>query len=380
MAFSPVEKKVFTLIMRGMMKAKPKISDRWRRWTSGWATIIILVFMLVAGANICAAEDVWTGVERIVAVGDVHGDYENFIAVLRFAGIIDDQGNWSGGKTHLVQVGDILDRGPEPRKVMDLLMKLEPQARKAGGYIHPLIGNHEAMNVYGDLRYVSPSDYASFQIEGSQETEPKHPAGYAERLRQFGPDGKYGKWIRSHNAVIKINDTIFLHGGISPKYASYSIRQINDRIREELENSSKLPGGMVMDEEGPLWYRGMARGDEQALEPLVATVLKNLQAERIVIGHTFADGAVTPRLGGKILMIDIGLARLYDTFIRQACLVIENGKPYALHRGTRLELPSDNGKDMLRYLQAAAALDPQPSSLEKRIASLQSRLATDSKP
>jgi len=339
-----------------------------------------MVFALFQGVNLCAAEDVWTGVERIVAVGDIHGDYEHLVAVLLFAGIIDDQGNWSGGKTHLVQVGDLLDRGPEPRKAMDLLMKLEPQARAAGGYVHPLIGNHETMNIFGDLRYVAPSDYASFHVEGSLETEPGRPPGYAERQRQFGPDGKYGKWLRSHNTVIRINDTVFLHAGISPKYASYSIRQINDRVREELGDFSKLRGGMVVDEDGPVWYRGMAKGDEQALEPHVAAVLTNLKAERIVIGHTFADGAVTPRFGGKVLMIDVGLARLYDTFIRQACLVIEKGHPYALHRGTRLELPSKDAKDMLRYLQAAAALDPQPSSLEKRIAQLQSLLSTGSNP
>jgi hypothetical protein len=340
--------------------------------------MVVLVFAPIAGVKLCAAEDVWTGVERIVAVGDVHGDYEHFVVVLRFAGIIDDQGNWSGGKTHLVQTGDILDRGPEPRKAMDLLMKLERQAQEAGGHVHALVGNHEALNVLGDLQYVSPSDYASFQVEGSPETEPGRPRGYAERQRQFGPDGRYGKWIRSHNAVIRINDTVFLHGGIGAKYASYSIRRINDRVREELSDFSRLQGGIVMDQEGPLWYRGMAKGDERTLGPLVVAVLKNFQAGRIVIGHTFADGAVTPRFGGKVLMIDVGLARLYDTFIRQSCLVIENGIPYALHRGTRLELPSDGGKDMLRYLQAAAALDPQPSSLEKRIALLQSRLATGS--
>ena len=93
---------------------------------------------------------IWTGVERTVAVGDVHGDYDQLAAVLKSAGLIDEQGNWSGGKTHLVQNGDVLDRGPDSRKAMDLLMRLEKQAAEAGGYVHALIGNHEAMNVYGD--------------------------------------------------------------------------------------------------------------------------------------------------------------------------------------------------------------------------------------
>jgi hypothetical protein len=267
----------------------------------------------------------------------------------------------------------MVDRGPDGRKVMDLLIKLEPQARRAGGYVHALIGNHEAMNVYGDVRYVSEADFASYQSESSEE-EPGKPQGYTGHSKLWGPNGTYGKWVRSHNTIIKINDTVFVHGGIGPKYASDTIRQINDRIREELNDPSKLPGGWVMDEEGPLWYRGLAEGDQEALGTHVAMVLKQLKAARMVIGHTFTDGAITPRFGGKVLLIDIGLARIYDPLLRQECLVIEKGKPFVLHRGTRLELPSDEGKDMLRYLKAAAALDPQPSSLQKRIADLEAKI------
>ena len=101
-------------------------------------------------------------VDRVVAVGDIHGDYEQFVKVLASAGLIDGNGNWTGGKTHLVQTGDILDRGPDSRAVMDLLIKLQQQAAQAGGGVHCLIGNHEAMNVYGDRRYVSPGEYAAF--------------------------------------------------------------------------------------------------------------------------------------------------------------------------------------------------------------------------
>lgn len=343
--------------------------------------LVLASALALAPSSAPAAEDVWSGVERVVAVGDVHADYEQLVRVLRSTGLIDAQGNWSGGKTHLVQTGDAVDRGPNSRMVLDLLMKLEDQARRAGGYVHALIGNHDAMDVYGDLRYVSPSDFASFaadeaaQKRNRQDEAAGHPAGYSERLRQFSPDGKYGKWILGHNAVIRIDDTVFVHGGISPKYASYSIRQINNRVREELQDRSQLEGGMVTDTDGPLWYRGMASGDEKALDPHVQKVLKHFNASRVVIGHTFADGAVTPRFGGKVLMIDIGLARLYDTFDRLACLVIENGKPYAMHQGKRLELPVDAGKDMLRYLKEAAALDAPPSSLLKRIAQLQESLA-----
>jgi Calcineurin-like phosphoesterase len=352
------------------------------------------------------AEDAWKGVDRVVAIGDVHGDYEQFVAVLRCAKLIDSQERWSGGKTHLVQTGDTLDRGPDSRKVMDLLMKLEKEARRAGGWVHCLIGNHEAMNIYGDLRYVSPGEFAAFRDRNSEKAreelyskdqeriksssppesvpvfdeafrkkwESEHPLGYAEHRRELGPAGKYGKWIRSHNAVIKIDNTLFLHGGIGPKYVDLKVGLINERVGEELEDFTKLRGGMVMDGEGPLWYRGLAQEDETTLEPHVKAVLKNHQAERIVIGHTPTEGAILTRFRDKVLLIDVGLSRVFDSRPRMACLLIERGKPYALHRGQKLELPADSGSDSLRYLRQAAALDPSPSPLEKRITELEATL------
>jgi hypothetical protein len=349
--------------------------------------------LLCAGATrLRAAQErgpgIWTGVDRVVAVGDVHGDADQLIAVLKSAGLIDDQGNWTGAKTHLVQNGDILDRGPDSRRAMDLLIRLEKQAADAGGYVHDLIGNHEAMNVYGDFRYTSAGEYAAFRDENSEKLrnaefqkehpadrakwEAQHPLGYFELRQQMGPEGYYGKWIASHDSVIKINDALFLHGGISPKYASMKIKDINQRVRDELKDPTpaRLQGGIANDQDGPLWYRGLAQGDD-SLASLVDKILKNFGVDWIVIGHTYANAAITPRFDGKVILIDIGLSRVYDGIGKVGCLVIENGKPYVLHRGTRLELPTDAGNDLLQYLKKAAALDPPPSPLIKRIAELE---------
>src|SRR5688500_2591879 len=91
-----------------------------------------------------AAEDSWSDVDRIVAIGDLHGDYDAFLSLLRTTGLVDEKNKWSGGKTHLVITGDILDRGPDSRKIFDLLFDLEKRAKSAGGYVHSLTGNHEA--------------------------------------------------------------------------------------------------------------------------------------------------------------------------------------------------------------------------------------------
>ncbi len=350
-----------------------------------------------------SGEDSWPAAERIVAIGDVHGDYEQFFTLLQEAGLVNKKGRWTGGKAHLVQTGDIPDRGPHTRKIMDLMMRLEKQARKAGGRVHALIGNHETMNIYGDLRYVTPEEFGAFRDSNSERVRQafweqhvenlkkkaaasgqkvtitdqekkewfkKHPLGYFEHRLAWGPKGKYGKWVRSHNTVIKIGDTLFVHGGISPRFADASIREINETVRKELNDFRLLKEGITVAEDGPLWYRGLARGDEQELAPHVDAVLANYGVKRIVIGHTPTAGTVIPRFGGKVLMIDVGLSKYYGR--RRACLVIENGKPYTLHRGKRLELPGNSRESLVEYLSAAAALDPPPSPLEPLIQQIRS--------
>jgi TPR repeat protein len=278
----------------------------------------------VAAPSAAPIPDTWTGVERVVAVGDVHGDYEMFVKVLQSAALIDGNGDWAAGKTHLVQTGDVLDRGPDSRAVMDLLMKLEKQSAAAGGAVHCLIGNHEAMNVYGDLRYVSPGEYAAW---AGSNPEPNREVTYEQYRAAFSPQGLYGKWIRSHNAAIKIDRTLYLHAGLGEKYATWTIDRINREVREELDDLTRLHGGIVTDEEGPLWYRGLAKGDDTAL---VDKLLKQYDVDRIVIGHTYANGAVTPRFGGKVFLIDVGISRFYDNTGKIGCLEISKGQPHSI--------------------------------------------------
>ena len=196
-------------------------------------------------AKTAAAEErpyEWSGVSRIVSVGDIHGAYDNLIRVLQNADIVDEDGDWIGGSTHLVQNGDMVDRGPDSRKVMDFLMDLEKQAKKAGGAVHVLIGNHEAMNIVGILDLVSEEEYRSYansdsrrlrdkafesyfegvrreakekkarapsKREARREFEQTYPIGYIEHRQAFARDGRYGRWIRSLNTGIRINEVVF---------------------------------------------------------------------------------------------------------------------------------------------------------------------------
>ena len=341
---------------------------------------------------------------RLVAVGDVHGDHDQFVAVLRDAGLVDQRLRWTGGRSHLVQTGDRLDRGADSRKVMDLLMRLEKEAAKAGGRVHALLGNHEAMNVLGDLRDVSPGEFAAFADGGSarrrdalwerlreqrrkrgepapseaerSEFDAQHPLGWVEHRQAFAAKGRYGAWLGRQNAVIRIGDTLFLHGGLSPKYADFSPGDLNEKIRSELREADPATAIVSQDPEGPLWYRGLARDD--SLSAHVDAVLRRRGARRLVIGHTVTEGLVMPRYGGRVVAIDVGLSRFYGG--PPAALLIEEGRPFALHRGQRLPLPEAEGEPLLQYVRAVAALEPDPSRLAGLLARLEAAVPVPARP
>ncbi len=233
-----------------------------------WGLPFFIALVLALAGVLCAAATTQDSLPSLVAIGDVHGDFDDFVAILRRTGLIDEQRHWAGGKTTLVQVGDEIDRGPKPREVIDLLMSLEQEATKTGGSVVALLGNHEVMNLMGDLRYVTNENYASFTDSESEkrrtaayqkyaswrknhpqllaeleqpvlpvteaEWMERHPAGFIEHREAFAPNGSYGKWLRQRSAVAKIGGVIFLHGGIDPKLASLKLDEINKRIRSEI--------------------------------------------------------------------------------------------------------------------------------------------------
>lgn len=348
-----------------------------------------------------AADNTWTGVERIVAFGDIHGDYEQFTALLTSANLINARGKWSGGQTHFVQLGDVTDRGPDSRKIVDLIMKLEKESRRAKGEVHFVIGNHEAMNMVGDLRYVHPGEYEAFVTSSSKRvrdrhyrrnvdhikaTTPKdtwptfddayraawdteHPLGYVELRQAWGPQGKYGRWLVKHHAVIRINDAVFAHGGIGPKYVDHTRKALNDQVVADLKTGTYNPDALIMDEQGPLWYRGLVMNPEVEEQPHVSALLASHEVSHIVVGHTPLVGAIYPRFGDDVILIDVGIGAHYGG--RSAFLEITEGGMTAWHRGTALAIPADGGQARIDYLKAAVALDPNTSPIEATIKRLE---------
>ena len=221
------------------------------------------------------------GVDRLVVFADVHGAYDQLVALLRETAVVDESLHWRGGKTHLVGLGDVVDRGADSRKALDLLMRLEKEAETAGGAVHVLLGNHEVMNIVGDLRYVSPAEYAAFSGEqdatlrdatwraiiekdpaaSRAEFDTAFPAGYFGHVQAFSPDGQYGRWLMEKPYLIVINDTAFVHAGLSPMVASQRTR---GNEPSPACATTKLPRHLALDGAGTRpgaadWIPGAAR-------------------------------------------------------------------------------------------------------------------------
>jgi Calcineurin-like phosphoesterase len=319
------------------------------------------------------------GVERVVAFADVHGAYEELTTLLQSVGVVDTQLHWSAGKTHLVSLGDLLDRGADSRKVMDLLMRLQGEARAAGGQLHIVLGNHEAMNVLGDLRYVAPGEYAAYSAEEDAAERAKHreeflarqtgataadfdrlfPPGYFGQRRLLGPDGTYGRWLLGLPAAIKINDTVYMHGGPSSLMGGRTIEQLDrdyaaamasylaaeaelddggllhfedrydqratlarqrleampagparDSLASAVERFQRADDDPMLGPTGPNWYRGAAFCNECSETDVLKPFLAANAAKRVIIGHTVArNGTVVSRFDGAVIKLDAGMNR-----------------------------------------------------------------------
>lgn len=258
----------------------------------------------------------WDGVGRVVAVGDIHGDYQRFAAILQDADLVDSEMNWTGGKTHLVQIGDVLDRGPDSRAVMDLIMVLEEQALLQGGCVHFLLGNHEVMLMQTDLRYVHEGEILSY-------------GGLKEMIRALRPDGEYGSWLSGHNTVIRINNALFVHGGISGDYASFPIDSINNIVRDEISRNWVNPSG-ILSSSGPVWFRGLATDRGSAILRVLEETLDSNAADFVVIGHTVSIEGISTLFRGRVVMIDTGISECYGGMSQYLELDQQGYKIYSL--------------------------------------------------
>jgi hypothetical protein len=251
--------------------------------------------------------------ERLIAIGDMHGDLARARAALRLGGAIDAEDRWVGGKLTVVQTGDQIDRGDEDRDVLDLLERLEKEAPAAGGRVVVLNGNHEIMNVQGDFRYVTPGAVSPFA--GANPRSPLAPSargGMAERAAAFLPGGEYALKMAERDVVAVVGDSVFAHGGVLPEHISYGIARINAETRGWMRAGPATAPELVASERGPVWIRDLSTDpvSEQNCA-LLARSLEALGVRRMIVGHTPQKQGVTSACGERVYRVDVGLARYY---------------------------------------------------------------------
>ena len=253
------------------------------------------------------------GPERIVAMGDVHGDYDKTIQTLKIAGVIDENNNWNGGTTIVVQVGDQLDRGAGERKILDLFEKLAVQAHKDGGGFFPLLGNHEIMNAEQDYRYVTVEGWQAFSDIPYNEDD-ERLADYEDnqkpRVAAFIPGGPYAQILARHNLTMIIGDTLFVHGGILPLHVVYGLERINEETQSWLRGEIKQPSFFDGDFD-PVWSRHYSSSPTEDNCILAQHTIEATGTKRIVVAHTVQIDGINTSCGGLVYRVDVGIADYY---------------------------------------------------------------------
>lgn len=366
--------------------------------------LICLFFapVLLAADN---AYDIQTDA-KVIAFADVHGAFDDWVSLLQELQIIDESLDWTGGDAHLVSLGDLIDRGPGSRQVVELLKKLQGQAIEVGGAVHLVLGNHEVMVMTGDLRYVSSAEYAAFAADESEQLRESNfdryileqptedpvllrakfdadfPSGYFALIQAYSPAGELGSWLLQQPFVLKVNDTVYMHGGIASLAAERSISELNETSKEELigylglvsklkeesvlpdyvgffdqiayiniraealiaEDPNQIPTwfndftalyeakqSFVFSENSPIWYRGSSLCHPYAETFNTERFLKRADAVRLVVGHTPTGGQVVER-EGQIIRLDTGMLKSYYGG-EAAALIQEDSQIYVHYLG-----------------------------------------------
>lgn len=279
---------------------------------AAWYVLRFLI-AAVAGIHAGAADETAEGPRPVYSIGDLHGDFDRFKIILQKIGLAkfgeDDHTRWTGGRAVLVSTGDSVDRGDRGRSIYVAFQNLTKQAEAVGGEVVNIAGNHELMNLQGDLRYVDSR-------EMSQEGE---YGGREQRQREWSKDGLIGADIRKRFVAAAVREgSLFVHGGLDPSILQEygTLEAVNSKVKELFDREVVTFNHRLLGQKGPFWYRFLAEGPEPAACGKVRETLELLGARRMVVGHTPQMAGVdvrcaTPR-GPELVLADTVISRAYE--------------------------------------------------------------------
>jgi hypothetical protein len=253
---------------------------------------------------------------RLLAISDIEGNFLSFRRLLLKNGVIDNKYRWTYGEGHVVILGDCFDRGDQVAECLWLIYSLEEKARKEGGYVHFILGNHEIMNLNGDWRYVHPKYADSLSSKQASSA-------------LYGGNSELWKWLCTKNIVETIGDILLIHGGISREILNLDLQptEINERVRPFYNRATELFSDPLLftvfnSDQSPFWYRGYYQSTPD--EKLIDDTLAYFSVNTIVTGHTVSEKVIA-HYDGKVINIDTN--NQTDTL---SALLIKKGRFYSV--------------------------------------------------
>lgn len=240
--------------------------------------------------------------ERVFVASDFEGEFDAFTGLMQAHGVIDADWRWRYGRGHLVLVGDLVDRGRNVVPLLWLVYRLEAEAAAAGGALHYVLGNHEHMLLGGRARDAHPKYHATLQRAGT------------DHRSLWNESTELGRWLRSKPVLLKVGDTLFMHGGVSPQVLALrpALAEVDALAAAAIAQAAEAvvdarARALLLERTGVLWYRGLAMALDdmpRAGDAHVDAVLAHFDVRRLAIGHTLVR-AVGHDYDGRVLRIDV---------------------------------------------------------------------------
>lgn len=238
-------------------------------------------------------------VKKMLVISDIEGEFRAFRKLLQANGVIDKDFKWTFGNGHLILTGDFFDRGEAVTQVLWLIYSLEEKAKQAGGYVHFILGNHEIMNLSGDVRYVHPKYFEAATLLGE------------DYMFLYGNQSELGKWLRTKNIIEKVGSILFMHGGISSEVneLNLSSSRLNKTARPYYDDTTfKYPdykAALLYSDLGPFWYRGYYTTVPGIIQNRIDSTLNIFGARYVATGHTVIADTISSLFNGKLFNTDV---------------------------------------------------------------------------
>ncbi|KAH8583092.1 serine-threonine phosphatase [Cryptosporidium sp. chipmunk genotype I] len=290
----------------------------------------------------------WKG--RVLVIGDIHGDLKSLITSLFLSGVINSNLDWAAKNTLLIQLGDVVDRGSHALQIYKLFNKLRSQAPSLGSRFVGLLGNHEIMNLCGQLHYVTEEDFQTY-------------GGKDKRTFEWSKEGFVGKYLRTMKLAVRVNDSLYVHAGLLPKYAKLGLDRLDKLSNDLLEGDfCDFYSSLFFVEDGPLWTRDISLGEEERACKLVDETLEILGLGRMVVGHTIQhDNRINMKCNNKLVLVDTGFS---EAIYGKPCMLeilynkdnpdtfdYKSFRPYSINE---LQVKSDSSKPNIKYIQVTS--------------------------